>query len=124
MVEEIVKTKKYNGWSINANASGLLEVRNNSKEVFNASATNYFDNQWHHFALVVNRLTNTVYVDGNQQILQRTQTLGFTGLVGATFEGAMGWVDGTQNTQQTQRFVGAVRFAYVKGARTTFANKT
>jgi hypothetical protein len=47
--------------------------------VFNASATNYFDNQWHHFALVVNRLTNTVcYVDGNQQI-QETQTLGFTG---------------------------------------------
>jgi hypothetical protein len=30
MVEEIVKTN-INGWSINANASGLLEVRNNAK---------------------------------------------------------------------------------------------
>jgi hypothetical protein len=47
------------------------------------------------------------YVDGNQQNSTETQTLGFTGFMVLPTFGAMGWVDGTQNTQQTQRFVGA-----------------
>lgn len=98
-----------NGWSINANASGLLEVRNNNK-VFNASPKNFFDNQWHHFALVVNRMTNTVcFVDGNQQNSLESETLGFTGFGGAALHlGAMGWIDAVGATQQSQRFVGTL----------------
>lgn len=113
------------GWSINANASGLLEVRNNNK-VFDASINNFFDNQWHHFALVVNRLTNTVcFVDGNQQNSTETQTLGFTGFGGAALHlGAMGWVDVLGNTQQTQGFVGALDEIRIwQGARTALQIK-
>jgi hypothetical protein len=108
-----------NGWSVRANASGLLEVWNNNK-VFNATANNYFDNQWHHFALVVNRLTNTVcFVDGNQQNSTESQTLGFTGFGGAALHlGAMGWVNPFGVTQQTQPFTGALDEVRVwQGAR-------
>ena len=98
-----------NGWSIRANASGLLEVWNNNK-TFTASPTNYFDNQWHHFALVVNRATNTVcFIDGNQQNSIETDKTGFIGFGGAALHlGAMGWVDVFGNTQQEQHFTGSL----------------
>jgi hypothetical protein len=98
-----------NGWSVRANATGLLEVWNNNK-LFKASDNNYFDNQWHHFALVVNRLTNTVcYVDGNQQNTTESTTTGFSGFGGESLHlGAMGWIanDGTPN--RIQPFEGAL----------------
>jgi hypothetical protein len=98
-----------NGWSIRAGSSGVLEVWNNNKE-FKATTTNFFDNQWHHFALVVDRLTNTVcFVDGNQQNTTETQTMGFSGFGGAALHlGAMGWNDIFGNTMQAQHFVGAL----------------
>ncbi|GIQ61045.1 hypothetical protein Flavo103_41810 [Flavobacterium collinsii] len=98
-----------NGWSIRANASGLLEVWNNNK-TFTASSNNYFDNQWHHFALVVNRATNTVcFVDGNQQNTIETDSAGFSGFGGAAlYLGSMGWVDAIGTTQQTQHFTGSL----------------
>ncbi|WP_300977773.1 LamG-like jellyroll fold domain-containing protein [Flavobacterium sp.] len=98
-----------NGWSIRAGSSGLLEVWNNNKQ-FKATTTNFFDNQWHHFALVVDRLTNTVcFVDGKQQNTTETQTIGFSGFGGAALHlGAMGWNDIFGNTKQDQHFVGAL----------------
>ncbi|OAZ05366.1 LamG-like jellyroll fold domain-containing protein [Flavobacterium succinicans] len=98
-----------NGWSIRAGSSGLLEVWNNNKQ-FKATTTNFFDNQWHHFALVVDRLTNTVcFVDGKQQNTTETQAIGFSGFGGAALHlGAMGWNDIFGNTKQDQHFVGAL----------------
>ncbi|MEO1253375.1 MAG: LamG-like jellyroll fold domain-containing protein, partial [Bacteroidota bacterium] len=52
------------GWAIEADATGSILVRNNGI-LFEAVSNNYFDNDWHHFAMVVNRLNNTTaYVDG------------------------------------------------------------
>ena len=98
-----------NGWSIRGGSSGLLEVWKNNKQ-FKATTTNFLDNQWHHFALVVYRLTNTVcFIDGNQQNTAETQTIGFSGFGGAAVHlGAMGWNDTFGNTIQTQHFVGAL----------------
>ena len=114
-----------NGWSVNVNSSGLLEVRNNNN-LFNASTINYFDNQWHHFALVVNRMTNTVcYIDGNQQNSAESKSLGFSGFGGAALHlGSMGWVDSLGITQQAQRFSGALDEIRVwQGARTALQIK-
>lgn len=55
-------------WSINTDASGYLQVNNNGKRI-KYSDENYFDNRWHHFALVVQRVGNTrVFVDGELRI--------------------------------------------------------
>jgi len=56
-----------NGWNIEMNAQNEIWVKNDSF-AFKAVQTNYADNKWHHFALVVNRLANTTaYIDGVQQ---------------------------------------------------------
>lgn len=56
-----------NGWNIEMNVQNEIWVKNDSF-AFKAVETDYADNEWHHFALVVNRLSNTTaYVDGNQQ---------------------------------------------------------
>lgn len=41
-------------WAIKALPTGQIRVYNNGL-VFNATDSNFFDNKWHHFALVVNR---------------------------------------------------------------------
>lgn len=57
----------YGKWSIGTNASGQLVVRNHSVN-FIATNQDYFDGNWHHFAVVMNRSTSmTAYIDGNQQ---------------------------------------------------------
>jgi hypothetical protein len=56
-----------NGWNIEMNAQNEIWVKNDSF-AFKAVQTNFADNKWHHFALVVNRLANTTsYIDGAQQ---------------------------------------------------------
>ncbi len=56
-----------NGWSIELAANNTIRIKNDSVD-FEGVTTNFADNRWHHFALVVNRLANaTVYVDGLQQ---------------------------------------------------------
>lgn len=53
-----------NAWAVYGNASGLLTVANNG-HVQQVSGLNYFDDNWHHFAIAVNRLGNTnIYMDG------------------------------------------------------------
>src|SRR5690606_29860200 len=47
-----------NGWSIELAADNSIHVKNDSVD-FKAVTVDFADNQWHHFALVLNRLTNT-----------------------------------------------------------------
>jgi len=52
-----------NTWSVRSNASGMLQVVNNG--ITTNIAAGYFDNNWHHFAMSVNRMGNlSVYLDG------------------------------------------------------------
>jgi len=52
-----------NTWSVRSNASGMLQVVNNG--ITTNIATGYFDDNWHHFAMSVNRMGNlSVYLDG------------------------------------------------------------
>ena len=56
-----------NGWNIELASDNSIHVKNDSTD-FIAVSKNYADNNWHHFALVVNRAANaTAYVDGLQQ---------------------------------------------------------
>ncbi|MBV5315260.1 MAG: hypothetical protein JZU47_18295 [Prolixibacteraceae bacterium] len=53
--------------SITATPEGKILINSNGN-VFEAVTTDYFDNTWHHFALVVKRRGNVAsYVDGNLQ---------------------------------------------------------
>jgi len=55
------------GWNIELAANNTIRVQNDGQD-FEAVSTNFADNNWHHFALVVNRLANTTaFVDGVQQ---------------------------------------------------------
>lgn len=54
-------------WSIEKNAAGKIIVKHRGLN-FEAVSNNFFDNNWHHFALVMQRSTSiTAFVDGNQQ---------------------------------------------------------
>ncbi|MCX8482172.1 MAG: LamG domain-containing protein, partial [Crocinitomicaceae bacterium] len=98
-----------NGWSFRVNSTGIIEVWNNNK-LFKATDKNYFDNQWHHFALVVNHSLNTVcFIDGNQQNSVETSGVGFSGFGGASLHlGALGWVASDSSVHREQAFDGAL----------------
>ena len=85
-------------WAISSLQNGKIVVENNGK-TFTAVDSNFFDNQWHHFSLVVNRAGSTnAYVDG---LLQNTSSReGWSGFGGANiWMGAKGWYIGnTKNT--------------------------
>ena len=54
-------------WSIEKDATGKIYVRHLNHH-FEAVTTNFFDGNWHHFALVMQRAVSlTAFVDGNQQ---------------------------------------------------------
>jgi hypothetical protein len=56
-----------NGWNIELATDNTIHVKNDSTD-FTAVSANFADDNWHHFALVVNRATNaTAYIDGAQQ---------------------------------------------------------
>ncbi|MFB6319266.1 LamG-like jellyroll fold domain-containing protein [Saccharicrinis sp. FJH54] len=51
-------------WAVVAASDGTIKIMNDGK-IFVTDGTSYLDNNWHHFALVVNRRGNmTVYLDG------------------------------------------------------------
>ena len=102
--DELLDTNR-NGWSINANATGQIEVWNYGQK-FKVSDTNYFDGKWHHFALVIKRRTNTTcYIDGIEQ--NAVSSSGFFGFSGpALWLGAKGWVDQTGATNIIDFFNG------------------
>ncbi|UZR97237.1 LamG-like jellyroll fold domain-containing protein [Chondrinema litorale] len=96
-----------NGWSVNANANGYFEVWNNGT-VFQATNESYFDGEWHHFALIVNRRTNTVCaIDGEQKNTITSED--FNGFGGAgLWIGSRGWVDLTGAEQHDKFFTGKI----------------
>jgi hypothetical protein len=54
-------------WNIQKDAAGLIHVLHD-KHDFVATSSNYFDNTWHHFALVMQRSsTLSAYIDGSPQ---------------------------------------------------------
>lgn len=54
-------------WSIEKDAQGKILIKHKGN-TFEAVSTNFFDNNWHHFALVLQRSTSlSVFIDGNQQ---------------------------------------------------------
>ncbi len=54
-------------WNIQKDASGFIHVLHDKID-FVATSSNYFDNTWHHFALVMQRAsTLSAYIDGNPQ---------------------------------------------------------
>tara|TARA_B100001109_G_scaffold255893_1_gene262588 strand:- start:7710 stop:17348 length:9639 start_codon:yes stop_codon:yes gene_type:complete len=56
-----------NGWNIEMDANNRIQLWNQGLN-FEAVSADFADGNWHHFALVVNRLANvTAYVDGLQQ---------------------------------------------------------
>jgi hypothetical protein len=62
-----VYTQPADAVSINADPSGRISVLSNGRN-FQATSRNYFDNNWHHIALVVNRKADVkCYVDGELQ---------------------------------------------------------
>jgi len=86
-----------NGWNIEMSANNEIWVKNDSF-AFKAVQTNFADNKWHHFALVVNRLANTTaYIDGNQQ--RTTSSVNFWGFGAAKLAvGSRYSINGTQET--------------------------
>ena len=81
-------------WTIQKDAAGALHVYHKGLD-FVATSTNYFDNKWHHFALVMQRSTNlSAYVDGNLQ--NSVQAVSFNNLSGSNlYLGAKATVAGT-----------------------------
>lgn len=52
-------------WTIQKTAANTIEITHNGR-VFEAVSENYFDGQWHHFALVLQRTGDlSAYIDGN-----------------------------------------------------------
>ncbi|MDQ3018172.1 MAG: LamG domain-containing protein, partial [Bacteroidota bacterium] len=87
-------------WNIDKDASGFIHVKHNGID-FQASSSNFFDGQWHHFALVFQRTGNlTSYMDGNLQ--NSTQALPFKQLGGShMYLGARGFTLNNAETVQS-----------------------
>ncbi|MEL6537989.1 MAG: LamG-like jellyroll fold domain-containing protein, partial [Bacteroidota bacterium] len=81
-------------WSIDVDTQSRIVVNNNGFQ-FVATDSNFMDNDWHHFALAINRLGNTrAYVDGNLQ--NQIGSESFTGFGSdKAWVGARGWKHGT-----------------------------
>lgn len=91
-------------WAIRVDDSRRIVVDNDGYS-FVAVDSNFMDNDWHHFALVVSRLGNTrAFVDGNLQ--NQIGSEAFKGFGGdRAYIGARGWKNGTLNVED-QYFVG------------------
>lgn len=87
-------TDSITAWNIEKDASGKIHVKNNNFD-WVATDSNYFDGQWHHLALVLNRKANTIlYIDGNQQKAISSQKFGEFG-GGNVYLGALGYYNGS-----------------------------
>lgn len=84
-------------WTIQKDATGKIHVYHKGLD-FVAVNTNYFDNNWHHFALVMQRTGNlSAYVDGNLQ--NSVQGINFNSLASSyLYLGAKATVAGATTT--------------------------
>ena len=81
-------------WTIDKDALGKIHVRHNGFD-FVAVDDNYFDGEWHHFAIVFQRTSSlSAYIDGNIQNI--AQANNFDQLGGSKmFLGARGYYQGS-----------------------------
>ncbi len=93
--------------SINALPSGQLNVVSQGN-IFTAVTTNYFDSQWHHFALSVDRdATTKSYIDGKLQ--KSSSNPGIAGLAGSQlWLGARGYKTTVSTFATDQHFEGSM----------------
>jgi len=97
------------GWAIGSTSTGEIMVYHNSTSFEAVSnTTNYFDDQWHHFAFVVNRIGNaTAFIDGNQKNIMQSE--GFKGFGGPKIGiGARYYSDGAGSYIQQNHLVGSL----------------
>lgn len=105
--------------AINALSTGEIQVVSNGNQ-FTAVSKNFFDNQWHHFALVVNRQGYTQsFVDGELQ--KSNSNAGLAGLAGAQlWLGARGFKENPISALTDQYFKGNIdEFRIWNAARNT-----
>lgn len=87
-------TDSLTAWNIEKDANGKIHIRNNNYDWI-ATDSNYFDGQWHHLAIVLNRKANTtLYIDGNQQKTTPSTNFGEFG-GGNAYLGALGYYNGS-----------------------------
>jgi hypothetical protein len=81
-------------WNIQKDAAGLIHVYHKGYD-FVATDSNYFDGNWHHFTLILQRSANlSCYVDGNLQ--NSVQALSFRQMGGPyMYLGARGYYTGS-----------------------------
>ncbi len=93
-------------WAVSATQSGQISFLNNGS-AFLAIDKDVFDNNWHHFALIINRLGNTnAYLDG--QLQNSVSSAIWGGLGGAKlWIGARGWFEGSVSSND-QFFNGSI----------------
>lgn len=103
-------------WSLRKDPDGLLYLRNDGID-FLLSQNNYFDGQWHHLAVVMNRNANlSAIVDGNPQL--STPATPFKQLSGAAmYIGAHGYYTGTVETVESYFDGGIDEFRFWNTAR-------
>lgn len=93
--------------SVSINSGGKLEVLSNGQAlVAEGEADNFMDDNWHHFALVLQRNANaTLYIDGEQRAVRTASTLG--GLAGASmWIGARGYKESSVDVRHDRFFNG------------------
>ena len=88
-----VGSDSLNAWNIQKDAAGTIHVYHKGLD-FVATTTNYFDGNWHHFSLVMDRKANlSCYVDGTLE--NSVQALSFNNLSGShMYLGARGYQSG------------------------------
>lgn len=94
-------------WAIVATASDSIKIMNDGKS-FAISGKDYLNNQWHHFALSVNRRGNmTVYLDGKSKLSQSSGLV--TGMGGAGIAlGARYYMPNAVQTTADMHFSGSL----------------
>ena len=84
-------------WNIEKDANGLIHVKNDKID-FVATKANYFDGNWHHFALVMKRSSSlSCYIDGNPENSIASGSFQQWGGA-AMFAGARGYMNGSTLT--------------------------
>ncbi len=82
-------------WIVGTNAAGLLYAKNNNV-VLSDPSLNVMDDEWHHFALVLNRRANTsLYIDGELKTYLPSSNFGGLFSSGMTLGASRHYTNGT-----------------------------
>lgn len=96
-------------WRVGFNTEGQLAILGNGKEItLQGAENNFLNDNWHHFALSVNRRGNVqVYINGD--LRAQANSAKFGGLTGnKMWLGARGFKEGTITTKHDQFFKGKI----------------